>query len=210
MRLRGRVPGERRIDVALEQFPDLGQLDQQMLTGTYGHLLAIVGLTALDPALISVSPLYLLGQFTLDLAKKVTDNEINIRPCNRPHTGMTGEEHLEEQIEYLDNLAPHGQVRGIDEVDAGIALVRMGDLIDKSLDCLIGQTVLVHFQYPLKRPGPPAYRLCLKTRSGFVRLIFRLTASGCIDDKTNIACFAVLPGEKTPALGPTTEFSERA
>ena len=34
-------------------------------------------------------------------------------------------------------------------------------------------------------------RLCLKTRSGFERLIFRLTASGCIDDKIDIACFAV-------------------
>jgi len=34
-------------------------------------------------------------------------------------------------------------------------------------------------------------RLCLKTRSGFERLIFRLAASGCIDDKANIACFAV-------------------
>ncbi len=35
-------------------------------------------------------------------------------------------------------------------------------------------------------------RLCRKTRSGFERLILRLTASGCIDDKTNIACFGSL------------------
>ena len=40
-------------------------------------------------------------------------------------------------------------------------------------------------------------RLCLKTRSGFERLIFRLTASGCIDDITNIACFAVFARRKT-------------
>jgi len=37
--------------------------------------------------------------------------------------------------------------------------------------------------------------LCLKTRSGFERLIFRLTVpmyiGSSIDDKTNIACFAV-------------------
>jgi len=39
-------------------------------------------------------------------------------------------------------------------------------------------------------------RLCLKTRSGFERLIFRLAASGCIDDKTNIACFAVFARRK--------------
>ena len=39
--------------------------------------------------------------------------------------------------------------------------------------------------------GPKGSRLCLKTRSGFERLIFRLAASGSIDDKTNIACFAV-------------------
>ena len=39
-------------------------------------------------------------------------------------------------------------------------------------------------------------RLCLKTRSGFERLIFRLTASGSIDDKTNIACFAVFARRK--------------
>ena len=44
---------------------------------------------------------------------------------------------------------------------------------------------------------PILLRLCLKTRSGFERLIFRLTASGCIDDKTNIACFAVFARRKT-------------
>ena len=32
---------------------------------------------------------------------------------------------------------------------------------------------------------------CRKTRSGFERPFSRLTASGCIDDRTNIACFAV-------------------
>jgi len=32
----------------------------------------------------------------------------------------------------------------------------------------------------------------------------------CIDDKTNIACFAVFAREKKwLALGPTTEFSDR-
>jgi len=39
-------------------------------------------------------------------------------------------------------------------------------------------------------------RLCRKTRSGFERLIFRLTVSGCIDDITNIACFAVFARRK--------------
>jgi len=42
-------------------------------------------------------------------------------------------------------------------------------------------------------------RLCLETRSGFERLIFHLTASppeADIDDKTNIACFAVFVREK--------------
>ncbi len=42
-----------------------------------------------------------------------------------------------------------------------------------------------------------AFRLCLRTRSGFERLVLRLTASGCIDDTFNIACFAVLAGRKT-------------
>jgi len=40
-------------------------------------------------------------------------------------------------------------------------------------------------------------RLCPKTRSGFERLVFRLTASGSIDDKANIACFAVFARRKT-------------
>jgi len=31
---------------------------------------------------------------------------------------------------------------------------------------------------------------CRSIRSGFERPFFRLTASGCIDDKTNIACFS--------------------
>ncbi len=54
-------------------------------------------------------------------------------------------------------------------------------------------------------------RLCRKTRSGFERLFCRLAASGSIDDKTNIACFAVFARRKKPlALGPTTEFSNRA
>jgi len=39
--------------------------------------------------------------------------------------------------------------------------------------------------------------LCLKTRSGFERLVFRLATSGCIDDKANIACFAVFAMRKT-------------
>jgi streptomycin 6-kinase len=45
--------------------------------------------------------------------------------------------------------------------------------------------------------APAFLRLCLKTRSGFERLVFRLTASGSIDDKTNIACFAVFARRKT-------------
>jgi hypothetical protein len=39
-------------------------------------------------------------------------------------------------------------------------------------------------------------RLCLKTRSGFERLIFRPAASGSIDDKTNIVCFAAFAKRK--------------
>ena len=39
-------------------------------------------------------------------------------------------------------------------------------------------------------------RLCLKTPSGFERLVFRLAASGCIDDRNNIACFAVFARQK--------------
>ena len=39
-------------------------------------------------------------------------------------------------------------------------------------------------------------RLCLKTPSGFERLVFRLAASGCIDDRTNIACCAVFARQK--------------
>jgi hypothetical protein len=61
-------------------------------------------------------------------------------------------------------------------------------------------------------------RLCLKARSGFERLIFRLTASGSIDDKTNIACFSSLgvardrlcQAKKRSISHPTTEFSDRA
>ena len=40
------------------------------------------------------------------------------------------------------------------------------------------------------------FRLCLKTRSGFERLVFRLAASDCIDDKTYIACFVVFARRK--------------
>jgi len=45
-------------------------------------------------------------------------------------------------------------------------------------------------------PVEVTLRLGLKTRSGFERLIFRLTASGCIGDKTNIACFAIFARRK--------------
>ena len=68
-----------------------------------------------------------------------------------------------------------------------------------------------------KRPKP---RLCRKTRSGFERPFFlnrficccrsncrikaaavvRLAASGCIDDRTNIACFAVFASRKNCSL----------
>jgi hypothetical protein len=40
-------------------------------------------------------------------------------------------------------------------------------------------------------------RLCLKTRSGFERPVFRLAASGSIDDEANIACFTVFARQKT-------------
>jgi len=44
-------------------------------------------------------------------------------------------------------------------------------------------------------------RLCLKTRSGFERLIFHLAVpmyiGSCIDDKADIACFAVFASRKT-------------
>jgi hypothetical protein len=39
-----------------------------------------------------------------------------------------------------------------------------------------------------------------RTRSGFERPFFRLAASGCIDDKTNIACFAVFASLKNDSL----------
>ena len=46
-------------------------------------------------------------------------------------------------------------------------------------------------------PTPPRKpRLCPKTRSGFERPFFRLATSGCIDDRTNIACFAVFARQK--------------
>ena len=41
---------------------------------------------------------------------------------------------------------------------------------------------------------------CRRTRSGFERPFFRLAASGCIDDKTNIACFAVFARRKNCSL----------
>ena len=50
---------------------------------------------------------------------------------------------------------------------------------------------------PLRRRANTCRRLCLKTRSGFERLIFRLAASGSIDDKADIACFAVFSRRKT-------------
>jgi len=44
-------------------------------------------------------------------------------------------------------------------------------------------------------------RLCLETRSGFERLVFRPTVpmyiGSSIDDKTDIACFAVFARRKT-------------
>ena len=43
-------------------------------------------------------------------------------------------------------------------------------------------------------------RLCQSTRSGFERPFFRLATSGCIDDRTNIACFAVFARRKNDAL----------
>jgi len=41
---------------------------------------------------------------------------------------------------------------------------------------------------------------CRRIRSGFERPFFRLAASGCIDDKTNIACFAVFARRKNCSL----------
>ena len=51
---------------------------------------------------------------------------------------------------------------------------------------------------PIGNASCPAgnQRLCLKTRPGFDRLVFRLATSGSIDDKTNIACFAIFARRK--------------
>jgi hypothetical protein len=35
------------------------------------------------------------------------------------------------------------------------------------------------------------------SKLGLIGFVFRLTASGCIDDETNIACFAVFVRRKT-------------
>jgi hypothetical protein len=61
---------------------------------------------------------------------------------------MAREEHLKEQLKYLDDLAPDRQIGSIDEIYAGIALVSMGDLLDKLFNLLVGQTVLSHFRCP--------------------------------------------------------------
>jgi len=42
-------------------------------------------------------------------------------------------------------------------------------------------------------PSTEAKRLCQKTRSGFERLVSRLTTFGCIDDKANEARVIVKP-----------------
>jgi hypothetical protein len=47
---------------------------------------------------------------------------------------------------------------------------------------------------------PSSLGACRGTRSGFERPFFRLAASGCIDDKTNIACFAVFARRKNDSL----------
>jgi len=41
---------------------------------------------------------------------------------------------------------------------------------------------------------------CRRIRSGFERPFSRLAASGCIDDRTNIACFAVFAKRKNGSL----------
>ena len=47
------------------------------------------------------------------------------------------------------------------------------------------------WQWPVAWEDGPKLGACRSIRSGFDRPFFRLAASGCIDDTTNIACFAV-------------------
>jgi len=51
-----------------------------------------------------------------------------------------------------------------------------------------------------KRDGKGVSRLCRKSRPGFERPFSRLPASGSIDDKANIACFAVFARRKNCSL----------
>ncbi len=46
----------------------------------------------------------------------------------------------------------------------------------------------------------PGLGACRRIRSGFERPFFRLAASGCIDDKTDIACLAVFARRKYGSL----------
>jgi len=65
---------------------------------------------------------------------------------------------------------------------------------------LLGKICRIDRSYYSGCPNLPIiFRLCLKTRSGFERLVFRMAASppeADIDDKTNIACFAVFARRK--------------
>jgi len=97
-----------------------------------------------------------------------------------------------------------------DVADAGSKVVRGGSWYDRPKRCRsafrlsypawrkvynVGFRIVIEPDAATRRFVKETH-FCLKTRSGFERLIFRLAASGSIDDKTNIACFAVFARRK--------------
>ena len=74
-----------------------------------------------------------------------------------------------------------------------------GLLVGSSVDRINSELPFWEFAYAVAVERS-RNRLCRKTRSGFERPFFRLATSGCIDDKTNIACFAVFARRKNCSL----------
>ena len=115
-----------------------------MQAGLLSHFEAVAGAAFVDPAFVPEGTFELLGQLGMELAKNVADDELDVRFRDRPGARMAREEHFEEQIEYIENFTPDGQISRVDEVYAGIALVCVGDLVDQFFDLLIGQIRFSH------------------------------------------------------------------
>ena len=124
----GGVAVHGRLNVGLEDFPQLGKLFQEMQGGVGGQPAAAAGGAAGQGALVDEGALDLVGQGMEHPVEMLTDGELEAGAVHRIAAGIAGEEDFQEMVQDADDLLALRHVAAVEVVDAALVGIGGADL----------------------------------------------------------------------------------